>query len=285
VDEAQDTNPIQRALLRKLTKQNTRIIAVGDPAQSIYGFRGASVDALDQLQEEFSMVRLPLSVTYRCPTSVVNKAHDWVTEIQAAPGAPEGITQELNTEWDAAQFKAGDLIVCRTTKPILFLGFHMLKRRMPVRIMGKDIGTGLKKLIEKMRAGSIDDLESKLTAYTAREVEKAIAKQLEEKAANIQDKCDAICTMIEGLDEDNRSIYALTSAIDAMFNDNVNAPVLSTIHKAKGLEADTVYWLNSSQCPSRWARRDWQQQQERNLCYVAVTRAKKELYMIEEKQK
>ncbi|HEY3473413.1 MAG TPA: ATP-binding domain-containing protein, partial [Anaerolineales bacterium] len=58
----------------------------------------------------------------------------------------------------------------------------------------------------------------------------------------------------------------------------------STIHKAKGLEADKVFWLNSSKCPSPWARQPWQLQQEYNLCYVATTRAKTTLVLIEEKQ-
>jgi superfamily I DNA/RNA helicase len=43
--------------------------------------------------------------------------------------------------------------------------------------------------------------------------------------------------------------------------------------------------LNSSQCPAQWARGEWQQEQERNLCYVATTRAKQTLILIEEKQK
>ena len=52
--------------------------------------------------------------------------------------------------------------------------------------------------------------------------------------------------------------------------------------EAKGLEADTVYWLGRSKCPSKWARQEWQKQQEANLCYVATTRAKKALVVIEE---
>jgi len=60
---------------------------------------------------------------------------------------------------------------------------------------------------------------------------------------------------------------------------------LATIHKSKGLEADRVWWLNASACPASWARQPWQKQQERNLCYVAATRAKAELVMFEERVK
>jgi DNA helicase II / ATP-dependent DNA helicase PcrA len=56
---------------------------------------------------------------------------------------------------------------------------------------------------------------------------------------------------------------------------------LATIHKAKGLEANRVWFLCPSLCPSKWARQDWQKAQERNLIYVAITRAKSELIKIE----
>ncbi len=74
VDEAQDTNEIQRALLGKMLAPTGRLVAVGDPSQSIYGFRGASSDAMSLLRNEFAMTVLPLSVSYRCSVSVVREA-------------------------------------------------------------------------------------------------------------------------------------------------------------------------------------------------------------------
>lgn len=74
VDEAQDTNEIQRALLGKMLAPTGRLVAVGDPSQSIYGFRGASSDAMSLLRSEFAMTVLPLSVSYRCSVAVVKEA-------------------------------------------------------------------------------------------------------------------------------------------------------------------------------------------------------------------
>jgi superfamily I DNA/RNA helicase len=56
---------------------------------------------------------------------------------------------------------------------------------------------------------------------------------------------------------------------------------LNTIHKAKGLEADRVWFLGPSFLPSPWAKAAWELAQERNLAYVAVTRARSELIKIE----
>lgn len=282
VDEAQDTNAIQRALLRKIVKPTSRIIAVGDPAQAIYGFRGADSNSLDLLAKEFHCEHLPLAVSYRCPTSVVTYARQWVSHIEAAEGAPAGEVLDLGVAWDHKTFKAEDLVVCRTTRPLIALGYKLLKNRVPVRIMGREIGQGLKALISKMNAKGIDALVLKLQAWADRETEKAIARQQDDKVQSIADKAEAILCIIDGLTETNRTIPALNDVIDTLFADKANAVVLATIHKAKGLEANKVFWLNRSACPSKWAKQAWQVQQEENLCYVAVTRAKQTLVIIEE---
>lgn len=284
VDEAQDTNAIQRAILRKIMKPTSRLFAVGDPAQAIYGFRGADSDSLELLKQEFNCTNMPLTVTYRCAKSIVQFARKWVSHIEAAPGAPEGSVTTLS-KWDAGSFKVHDLVVCRTTAPVVSLAYKLLKARVPVRIQGKEIGAGLKALIKKMRATDIDGLVTRLDAYRVREVEIATAKQQDAKAEAINDKVDAVLYLVDALGEDERNLSALYAVIDTLFADAKNTVVLSTIHRAKGLEADRVFWLNSSKCPSKWAKQDWQKQQEMNLCYVAATRAKTELVLIEEGSK
>jgi DNA helicase-2/ATP-dependent DNA helicase PcrA len=56
-----------------------------------------------------------------------------------------------------------------------------------------------------------------------------------------------------------------------------------TIHRAKGLEADRVFILNYSRLPeTKIGQNEWEMEQEINLKYVAITRAKKVLYLINE---
>jgi superfamily I DNA/RNA helicase len=280
VDEAQDTNNIQRAILRKIMREDSRLVAVGDSAQAIYGFRGADSNSMGMIAEEFGCETLPLSVSYRCPQAVVQYAAQWCQQIEAAPGAAQGSVEALQ-KWDARTFRPTDLVVCRTTKPLVALAYSMLKAGVGVRVMGREIGQGLIALINRMRARGLDQLQEKLRAYTEREVQKAIARKKDAKAAALQDKTDTVLCLIDGLDERSRTIPALIAAVERLFSDAAGVTTLATIHKAKGLEAKRVLWLNRSECPSRWARQDWQQQQERNLCYVAATRALEELVLIE----
>jgi superfamily I DNA/RNA helicase len=282
VDEAQDTNPIQRAILRKILNPRSRLVAVGDPAQAIYGFRGADSNSLNMIQREFNCISLPLTVSYRCPTSVVEYAHQWVGHIEAAPDAPEGIVRHMDNKWKVTDFVTGDLVVCRTTRPLIALGYKMLQAKVPVCILGREIGQGLVKLVTRMKANSIDELLQNLAAWEAKEMEKAVAKMDDAKADRIGDQCSAIRCIADGMDDGEHTVQDLIKVIEDLFNAPGAATVLSTIHKAKGLEAHRVYWLNRSQCPSKWARQPWQQQQEANLCYVATTRAKRELVMIED---
>ena len=304
VDEAQDTNAIQRAIIRKICHENSRVIFVGDPAQAIYGFRGADSDSMALLAEEFDCEHLPLTISYRCSTSVIAEAHKYVQHIEAAPDAPAGKVYHVKSLKDVLAntaalcagtsteatpeapedraFTPRDLVVCRTTKPLISLAFRAMRQRIPVKIMGREIGQGLKTLIGKMRAIDVDDLVVKLEAWASREIDKAIAKQLDAKVDQLQDKLDAILCLVEGLEETNRTIPNLLECIEGLFNNNVQALTLSTIHKAKGMEADRVWWLNASACPSKWAKQPWQKAQEINLCYVAVTRAKSALLYIED---
>lgn len=79
VDEAQDTNSVQRELLKLMGRFGeggvSRLIAVGDPMQAIYGFRGADSDALGLIKKDFNAITLPLSTCYRCSQAVISEVH------------------------------------------------------------------------------------------------------------------------------------------------------------------------------------------------------------------
>ncbi|MDE5831215.1 MAG: ATP-binding domain-containing protein, partial [Clostridia bacterium] len=86
------------------------------------------------------------------------------------------------------------------------------------------------------------------------------------------------------LSEKCKTKHELINHIRTIFADEQYGICLSTIHKAKGLEADNVYILCRSTMPSKLAQQNWEKQQEQNLIYVAYTRAKHTLGFISEKE-
>ena len=85
LDEAQDLSKARQALARKFLKPRTgRMIIVGDDRQAIYGFSGADAEALNNLTQELDAVTLPLTVTWRCPKSVIREAQKIVADIECA---------------------------------------------------------------------------------------------------------------------------------------------------------------------------------------------------------
>ena len=285
IDEAQDLSPVQRKLVSMSLKDNGRLLAVGDPYQAIYGFRGAASDSMDQLKNQFSCVEMPLSISYRCSKQVVAKAQEVVPHIEAAPDAEEGLVQYMNTQ--QYSYKVGDMVICRNAAPLVGLAYELLARRVPVLMMGRDIGEGLIKLIDRLKPKGIDGtngLRVKLELWSAKEIKAAIKKEQDHKIQSIEDKRDSILAFLDGCLAS--TIPTLKAEIQDLFKpgDSVMRVVLSTVHKAKGLESERVFVYRTDLMPSKWAKLDWMQQQEQNIIYVAYTRAMLELYLVEERE-
>jgi len=76
VDEYQDTNAVQYALMKSLVAQHARFTAVGDDDQSIYGWRGATIDNLKRLPEDFADLKvIALEQNYRSTAHILRAAN------------------------------------------------------------------------------------------------------------------------------------------------------------------------------------------------------------------
>jgi len=287
VDEAQDTNPARRQLASWLLKPGGRIIFVGDRAQAIYGFTGADSDAVDQIIKEFSCKELPLTVTYRCPKAIVKEAQAYVSHIQAHESAPEGevIRLDKRENLDCTTLEQSDAILCRKTAPLVELAFRLIRKGIACHVEGRDIGAGLAKLLTKWKkVKSVDKYLEKLEDWYTKQLELLKAKGKEYQAEGLTDRVDTIKALCEGCE----TVADVQAKIAGMFADSDdegkrnNNLTLSTVHKAKGREWNTVYVYGFNKwMPSKMAKQDWQLEQERNLIYVAMTRAKKKLILVE----
>lgn len=282
VDEAQDLNRIQRVMLRRALRSNGRLIAVGDPNQAIYGFRGADHTAIDMIKEDFRAVELPLTISYRCPKAVVAEARRWVSHITSHESAAEGTVQTL-ARYTSDTFGPTDVIVCRNTKPLIGLAYEILRDGVACKVRGRDIGAGLISLIKKFKTNDLDQFDDKFNAYVAKKTMDWLAKGKDDLAQRLQDQYDTIMIFVTNLTP-GATVADLMASIERLFTDNgPQVLTLSTIHKAKGLEWRRVFILDPDLMPSKYAKTEGAKQQERNLQYVAATRAKSDLTYISSK--
>jgi superfamily I DNA/RNA helicase len=284
VDECQDLNPTRRAMTKKMLKVGGRAVFVGDPRQAIFGFTGADDKSIENITREFGCTTLPLTYSFRCPKSVVRFAQSWVSHIESTPDAPEGLTETIDIDkfW-SFDFNSTDAILCRNNAPLVELFFSLLSKGIASHIEGKDIAAELIKTVNRFpKVKTIPTLIEKLEDYRERMIQKWNAKGKEQKAERMADCVDAILVVAKQVGADG-SVADLKSRITSMFEDtNGNRKstlTLTTIHKAKGREWNRVFWYGRNQWnPSKYARKDWQIIAEANLCYVAATRSKNELY-------
>jgi DNA helicase II / ATP-dependent DNA helicase PcrA len=282
VDEAQDTNAIQLAILRKITIQNPhlpppRFIFVGDRHQAIYGFRGAGTNSMDVIEAEYSATHLPLSVSYRCPKSIVRRAQEIVPQITAADFAIDG-TITSHTSWKVADIPPDAVVLCRNTKPLIRLAYDFIRDSRKVQIVGNDIGASFKGVLKLCKAPTLADTIKRVEMRKDSEIAKTTSPA---KVAGIIDRYDSLLFILSVIDQDT-PVYDIPKKIDALFADHTNATKLSTVHKAKGQEWDEVFILDAERLmPSKWAHTPSQLAQESNLIYVAITRAKSTLHFIE----
>ncbi len=238
---------------------------------------------MEIISREFDCYTLPLSVSFRCPQSVIRLAQTWVPDIEAAPTAPEGSVTSIGiTEFNKIEkFNDTDVILCRKNAPLVELAFSLIKRGIGCHVEGRDIGANIIALVERWQVSRLDTLSARLSKYKEREIAKLMAKGMEAAADTLADRVDTLQALIDGMPPQS-SINDLKSRILSMFQDSdgnrARRLTLSSIHKAKGLEWPRVYWLGRNVYqPSPYARQAWQMDQERNISYVCATRAKQEL--------
>lgn len=289
IDECQDLNAAQRELFLRCFRRGTRFIAVGDKKQAIYSFAGADAKSFAKLQSLPNTTTLPLPISYRCPKKVVNLANQFVDTMECREGAPDG---EIVHNVSIKDIHDGDMVLCRTKMPLIKLYMRYLRMGVKSYVRGQDIGLNLLRMVDKTEqimlnvslqkdgvfARLYDDLfeeRNRLMIKRGMDLEDAT---LSNQIMNKYDSIKALEILAEGL----TSARDLHDRIENVFAESADGVCLSTIHKAKGLEANNVYILCKTLMPSRLATQDWEKEQEQNLMYVAYTRAKYKLGFVSE---
>jgi DNA helicase II / ATP-dependent DNA helicase PcrA len=271
VDETQDLSPLNHAMITKLVGPSTQLIAVGDPWQSIYAFRGADTKSMAGMRERFDMHEMTLSISFRCPRSVVRNAHDRVPHMRWPEWAIEGTVEALPS-WSASDIPDNSAIICRNNAPLLSTALALLKARRGVHLVGTDLGPQLVKTLKKLSPNPALPRAAVHEAIDAWEQEKMRKAR---DSGTIADRAECLRVFANF----GETLGAAITYCELLFSAKGHIQLLSG-HKAKGLEWDTVYHLDPHRIPSPWAKEGEALEQELNVRYVIETRPKKALFLV-----
>jgi superfamily I DNA/RNA helicase len=271
IDETQDLNACQIELALKACKRRGRICAVGDDRQAIYGFRGADTDAINNLIKRLNAKVLPLSITYRCAKSIASLARQYVADYTAHENNQDGSVKDCDGEQELASLvRYGDFILSRSNAPLVSLCLRFLTQGKAAVVKGREIGESLTALVKRSEAKETSDFQAWLGTWAQNEVKRLESRDPPGNAEGVFDKV----ACLESLAEGTQLCTEILARIETCFAENDrDRIILSSTHKAKGLERDRVFMLADTYLkrPSI---------EESNLYYVAVTRARNELFLV-----
>ena len=252
VDEYQDVSPIQAELVDLVaTRGHGSITVVGDDAQSIYGFRGASVDVMLDFPRRYPDAEvLRLETNYRSTPQILALAN------RSMEGNQRRIPKTLSAVRDDGRFP----VVVRLDDP------NAQARFVCQRVMELHRTEGLA-------------LRDMAVLYRFRAHKQELEMELERRGV--------LFMTVERIPDGSESS---AGGIGTDAPDGTSRPdqgpqsrlVLSTIHQAKGLEWKVVFilWLSEGAFPSVPTLTSVQsEEEERRVFHVAVTRAKDEVYL------
>ena len=239
---------------------------------SIYSFAGSDIKSFEWFQKQENTKVLGLTHSFRCGEEIIKHAQKIVPDIKAKENAHEGKVREGSILEEATD---GDFVLCRTTMPLVKLFFTFLMEKKKAIIKGSDIGISLVEMTKKHKsvAETLKFWDEEL-----KEFEKTLHNR---GILNFEDHSGYIALkdkvgVLHFFGKLSKTLPDMQKLIRQVFRDDIEGIVLSTVHKAKGLEADRVFIARPDILPMNASTR-WQADQEKNLEYVAITRAKNEL--------
>ena len=298
IDEAQDMNADEFALINALIEQNEdmRIIAVGDDDQNIYEFRGSNSKYLEKLIKEKNAVIYELLKNYRSKENLVMFTNQFARQIpnrlKKNPIEPE---KKVNGKIELIRYRSFNLItplvnhilsaritgstcvLTRTNEEALQVTGLLLKNGLQAKLIQSNEGFNIYNLLEiryflsrlALDAG-IYTISDDVWAEAKRELRQRFRHSLNlETITNIIRDFEAINHETKYISD--LEIFIRESSLEDFVGENRETIYVSTIHKAKGREYDNVILLLDQFKP--------QTDEAKRLLYVAMTRAKNNLFI------
>ena len=308
IDEYQDISPIQQRLINAWLGTRTDICVVGDPAQTIYSFAGATPVFLNSFTQRFPEAEvIRLTTGYRSTPEITFAANALlrhgtmgqelvafnshgskpiVTGYGDEPAEIRGVMTEINALLVNGTQPQEVAILARTNAQLKGAEKAMLAQKIPYQVRNterfferREVRDFLKQVrqasvIPAEGQGWIDELRSLAQPYLTGEAIDGIA---------------ALLHLARELDDDDnftpKTLRTYLREVEDRVQQN-NPPTmpvvtLATLHAAKGLEWERVFLIGASdgQLPLTNSSGEAVIEEERRLFYVGITRAKADLHI------
>ena len=306
-DEVQDFSNIQLNFLKFIKRTKGRYVFIGDFHQAIYNFAGANAQAFNQIPKMFAPVEtFDLPICYRCAKSHLSRVNrEYGIPILPCDDAPMGFVKTIDKSKISEYAKAGDMVISRKNKWIAEVVLDLARNGTPIFIEDKEMVAAIKRQILSSKCTSVGTLEKflqKVISNYNKKLFEIVSKNAREggheeehleavaEANSKIDNTSFLLEILEGYLENHASsdsVSKFSNFIDKLLNTppSPNCVRLCSIHKAKGLEATNVFVLNEAKINYDFRNSKEQNIQEKNLSYIATTRAKEGLYLVKEPSK
>jgi hypothetical protein len=258
LDEAQDADPVIASIVE--SQSHAQLIAVGDRCQAIYGWRGA-VDAMTSFPAQ---VRLPLAQSFRFGPALAEEANKWL-EILRAGLRLRGYDRIRSVLMGLA---APDTVLCRTNAKAMSEAMNAMAAGRKVALVGgaREI-LALAEAAVTLKAGTGCSHPELFAFKTWGEVQ--------DYAENDPGGSD-LAVFVKLIDDHGPEV--IMDAARRLSDERYASLIVSTAHKAKGREWDTVQIAGDFREPKKDPEKPDEPpkipRDEAMLAYVAVTRAK-----------
>lgn len=305
IDEAQDMDAEEFELVETLIKRNVdmRVIAVGDDDQNIYGFRGSNSKYMESLLSKPGAVRYELLDNYRSDEAVINCANSMAATLshRLKTSLVRPLANNKNSgKVVLTKHMSGDLsvpvveslltyyngknacILTRTNDEALMVDSLLQKKRIKTKLIQSNDSFALMNLAEiRYFLKVLDRQISEGASYISEQAWNKAMDMLSDVYS--RSACLSACKALLGAywrtEVDRRRSDLIEFIQESSLDDyrDTESPsetgtiTASTMHKAKGREYDQVFiMLNHYKLNT---------DDEKRLLYVAMTRAKQELYI------
>lgn len=250
LDEAQDANPVIAGVVEAQT--HAQRVMVGDRCQAIYGWRGA-VDAMS----EFNGKRLILSQSFRFGPAIAEQANEWLSKLDA----PLRLSGFDKIDSKVAPVETPDAILCRTNAEAIAQAMSYQDQGKTVALVGgADAIKRMAEAAQELQSGRHTS-HPELVAFKSWQEVCEYAQEAEGRDLKV------FVTLINNYGAD-----AVIRVADGTVSEDRADIVISTAHKAKGREWDTVKIAGDFQ--PKDDSDEPMSRSEMMLLYVGVTRAR-----------